>query len=158
MRETGCGAPDVSLLPALAEALGVSARTLLRGERDANAQANGDLARLLIYRCPKCGGLHFSTDCAELYCCGAPLAPLTAATPDDPHTLTVTQSDGEWLVTAPHEMRREHHIAFVAFLTGDALVVRRLYPEWDMLARLSFFAHGTLLWCCTRHGLFAQRV
>lgn len=25
-------------------------------------------------------------------------------------------------------------------------------------ARLPYFAHGTLLWYCTRHGLFAQKI
>lgn len=154
--ERGCGAPDVSLLPALAEVLGVSARTLLRGEREENTPANGDLRRLLVYRCPACGGLHFSTDPAEHYCCGAPLVPLTAQKTDDAHTLHAELSDGDWLITAPHEMRREHHIAFVAFLTGDTLIVKRLYPEWELLARLPFFAHGTLLWYCTKHGLFTQ--
>lgn len=156
--ERGCGVPDISLLPALAEALGVSARTLLRGERAENEQTNGDLKRLRLYRCPVCGNLLFSTDDAELYCCAQPLAPLTARSPDEAHTLSVTVSDGEWLITAPHEMRREHHISFVAFLTGDTLVVKRLYPEWDALARLPFFAHGTLLWHCTKHGLFTQEL
>ena len=55
-------------------------------------------------------------------------------------------------------MRREHHISFVAFLTGDTLLVKKLYPEWDMLARLPFFAHGRLLWYCTQHGLFTQEL
>lgn len=67
-------------------------------------------------------------------------------------------SDGEWFLTAPHEMRREHHAAFVAFLTGDTLIVKRLYPEWDLQARLPFISHGTLLWYCTRHGFFTQGV
>lgn len=156
--ERGCGAPDISLLPALAEALGVSARALLRGTAEENAPASGDLKKLRLYRCPACGNLLFSTDGAELYCCGQQLAPLTAQAPDAAHTLSVTLSDGEWLVTSPHEMRRAHHIAFLAFLTGDTLVVKRLYPEWDALARLPFFAHGTLMWCCTRDGLFAQEI
>ena len=34
--------------------------------------------------------------------------------------------------------------------------LKKLYPEWDMLARLPFFAHGRLLWYCTQHGLFTQ--
>lgn len=156
--ERGCGAPDISLLPALAEALGVSARTLLRGEREENLPTNGDLRRLLIYRCPTCGGLHFSTDPAEHYCCGAPLAPLTAQRADAAHALHAELSDGDWLITSPHEMRRAHYIAFLAFLTGDTLIVKRLYPEWELLARLPHFAHGTLLCYCTAHGLFTQEL
>lgn len=156
--ERGCGAPDISLLPPLAEALGVSARSLLRGEVDENTPANGNMKRVLICRCPSCGNLLFATNGAELYCCGQKLAPLTAHAPDEAHTPTVECSDGEWLITMPHEMRREHCISFFAFLTGDTLIVKRLYPEWDALARLPFFAHGTLLWYCTEHGLFTQEI
>lgn len=156
--ECGGGAPDISLLPALAEALGVSARALLRGELDENGRTNGDLKKLLFYRCPTCGNLLFSTDGAEINCCGQTLAPLVPREPDTAHALTVEVSDGEWFLTAPHEMRREHHVAFVAFLTGDTLIVKRLYPEWDLQARLPFISHGTLLWYCTRHGFFTQGV
>lgn len=156
--ECGGGAPDISLLPSLAETLGVSARALLRGELGENEKTNGDLKKLLFYRCPCCGNLLFSTGGAEIHCCGQSLATLTPREPDTEHTLRAEVSDGDWLLTAPHEMRREHHISFVAFLTGDTLLVKKLYPEWDMLARLPFFAHGRLLWYCTQHGLFTQEL
>ena len=36
---------------------------------------------------------------------------------------------------------------------------RRLYPEWGAQTRLPYyFAHGTLLWYCTQHGLFARKI
>lgn len=156
--ECGGGAPDIALLPALAEVLGVSARALLRGELEENDKTNGDLKKLLFYRCPGCGNLLFSTDGVEVHCCGQTLAPLAPREPDEGHALRVEISDSEWFLTSPHEMRREHHISFVAFLTGDTLLVKKLYPEWDMQARLPFFAHGTLLWYCTEHGLFTQEI
>ena len=156
--ECGGGAPDIALLPALAEVLGVSARALLRGELEENDKTNGDLKKLLFYRCPGCGNLLFSTDGAEVHCCGQTLAPLAPREPDEGHALRVEISDSEWFLTSPHEMRREHHISFVAFLTGDTLLVKKLYPEWNMQARLPFFAHGTLLWYCTEHGLFTQEI
>lgn len=156
--ECGGGAPDIALLPALAEVLGVSARALLRGELEENDKTNGDLKKLLFYRCPGCGNLLFSTDGAEVHCCGQTLAPLAPREPDEGHALRVEISDSEWFLTSPHEMRREHHISFVAFLTRDTLLVKKLYPEWDMQARLPFYAHGTLLWYCTEHGLFTQEI
>ena len=55
-------------------------------------------------------------------------------------------------------MRREHYISFVVFLTGDTLIVKKLYPEWELETTLPFFAHGTLLWYCTKHGLFSQQI
>ena len=156
--ECGGGAPDIALLPALAEVLGVSARALLCGELEENDKTNGNLKKLLFYRCPGCGNLLFSTDGAEVHCCGQTLAPLVPREPDEGHALRVEISDDEWFLTSPHEMRREHHISFVAFLTGNTLLVKKLYPEWDMQARLPFFAHGTLLWYCTEHGLFTQEI
>ena len=28
-------------------------------------------------------------------------------------------------------MSKDHYVRFVALLTGETLVLRRLYPEWD---------------------------
>ena len=156
--ERGCGAPDISLLPLLAETLQVSAQALLRGELGENDRTNGDMKKVQIYRCPVCGNLQFSTGEAEVHCCGRKVERLAARESDAAHRLEVSLSDGEWLIAAAHEMRREHHISFVAFLNGDTLVVRKLYPEWDMVTRLPYFAHGLLLWYCTRDGLFYQSV
>ena len=55
-------------------------------------------------------------------------------------------------------MQREHYLSFAALVDEDTLVLRRLYPEWDAQTRVPYFAHGTLLWYCTRHGLFAQKI
>lgn len=98
--ERGCGAPDVSLLRPLAEALGVDVRALLRGEL----------------------------------------------------------SDGELYVTSGHEMRRDHYISFIALLDDNQLSIRKQYPEGSLEARLPRAARGTLLWYCTRDGLFCQEI
>lgn len=41
-------------------------------------------------------------------------------------------------------------------ITGDSIFMKRLYPEWDMQARLPWLAHGKLVWYCTQHGLYYQ--
>ena len=43
-------------------------------------------------------------------------------------------------------------------LTGDTLLLRKLYPQWDLSARLPDFPQGTLLWYDTREGLLYQEV
>ena len=91
-------------------------------------------------------------------CCGKRLEPLPAQKAADGDRLHVSPSDGEWYVTSGHEMIRNHHIAVMALLTGDTMVMKRLYPEWGLEVRLPHFARGTLLWYCTRHGLFAQEI
>lgn len=79
-------------------------------------------------------------------------------TPDAGHRLAAELSDGEWYLTSDRPMRREHYLSFAALVNEDTVVLRRLYPEWGAQTRLPYFAHGTLLWYCTRHGLFALPV
>ena len=131
---------------------------LLRGELEENALSNGNLNKLKFYLCPDCANLLFSTDDADVHCCGKRLSPMEARKADGAEALSVTVCDGGWAVTSSHEMRREHYISFLAFLTGDTVMVKKLYPEWGLEAWLPFFAHGRLLWCCTEHGLFYQDI
>ena len=76
---------------------------------------------------------------------------------DEAHRLTVEPVENELFITSGHVMEKEHYIAFLALLRGDSLQLRRLYPEWDMQARLPA-VHGRLLWYCTRYGLFYQDI
>lgn len=156
--ERGCGAPDVSLLPALSQALGADLAALLRGDLAEKAAETGNFRRLKFFVCPTCGNLLFATGSAALSCCGHSLLPLTPQSPDPAHDLTAELNDGEWYLTSPHEMHREHSISFVALLSGDTLLVKKLYPEWALQARLPRIPHSTLLWYCTRDGLFARRL
>lgn len=73
--ERGCGAPDVSLLPALAQALQVDLEALMKGECPENERSNGNLK-----------------------------------------------------------------------------------TEWNLETRLPMYRYATLLWYCTQHGLFYQRL
>lgn len=156
--ERGCGAPDLSLLPKLSQALTVDVDALLRGDLEENEMTNGNLKKLKFYCCPDCKNLLFSTDDAEISCCGKKLKPMLFQKADGNNDLTVEASDGEWYITSGHEMHREHYISFVAFLTGDTFIVRKQYPEWGLETRLPLFAHGTLLWYCTRDGLFYREI
>lgn len=48
------------------------------------------------------------------------------------HRLTVAEADGEYFISCGHEMTKAHFISFVAVLTGDTLLIKKLYPEWAM--------------------------
>ena len=106
--ERGGGAPDISLLPLLSQALGVDTEALLRGDLEENDMTNGNMKKMRFYRCPTCGNLLFSTDDADVTCCGAKLTNLVMHKPDEENALQIEHSDGEWYITAPHEMHREH--------------------------------------------------
>ena len=53
--ERGQGCPDVSLLPRLAQTLGVEVEGLLAGELLENEQTGGTMKNLTFYVCPTCG-------------------------------------------------------------------------------------------------------
>ena len=142
--------PDISLLPLLSPGPRVDAEALLRGDLEENDMTNGNMKKMRFYRCPACGNLLFSTDDADVTCCGAKLTNLVMHKPDEENALQIEHSDGEWYITAPHEMHREHYISFVAFLTGDTMIVKKQYPEWGLDVRLPYIRHGMLLWYCTR--------
>ena len=155
--ERGAGCPDISLLPALAEELGASLESLLDGQTDAAEQQGGNMKKTLFYVCPDCGNLLTAAAETTISCCGKRLTACTPrkAAPDE--RLTVEPMDNDYCISSAHEMTKDHYIAFVALLTGDTLLLRRLYPEWDMQTRPPAFArHGTLLWYCTQHGLQYQ--
>lgn len=156
--ERGCGAPDISLLPLLSDALDVDMEALLKGTLEENDMSNGNMKKLRFYICPECGNLMFTTDDTDICCCGQKIKPLSVQIVDLEHRMNITRDDSEWYITTDHEMQREHYISFLAFLTGDTLILKKLYPEWGLETRLPFFAHGTLFWYCTQHGLFCQEV
>lgn len=154
--ERGCGCPDLSSLPRLADALGIDLHALLAGTMEENDRGNGNMKHLTFYVCPTCGNLLFALNDAQVSCCGQKLAALQPQKADAEHALTVQPMDGELFVSSAHEMTKAHSITFVALLTGDALTVKKLYPEWGLETRLPFAARGMLVWYCTRHGLFCQ--
>lgn len=131
---------------------------LLRGELGENDRGSGNLRRTRFYVCPDCGNLLFSLEGAEVSCCGRKLPALTPRKAEEAQRLTVTLSDGDWYVTAAHPMTRDHYVSCLLFLTGDTLLLRKLYPQWDLSARLPYFPQGTLLWYDTREGLLYQEV
>ena len=115
------------------------------------------MKRIQFYVCPTCGNLLIGTGDATIGCCGRRLEPLTPSKPDGAHTLHLETVEHDWYVTADHEMSKSHHVAFVALVTGDKLLLTKLYPEWGLSARFARIAHGQLYFYCTQHGLFCQR-
>lgn len=154
--ERGLGCPDVSLLPELSRVLGVGLEALLSGQLDANDRERGNMKKLKFYVCPDCGNLMTAATEAGVSCCGKTLLPLEPQKAEGMDKLSVEKIDDSWFISSHHPMTKEHYVSFVALLTGDTLMLRRLYPEWDLQTRLPCFGHGILLWYCTRHGLYRQ--
>lgn len=156
--ERSCGVPDLSLIPRLSEVLNLDADALLRGEMNENAAVSGNMKKTVFYLCNACGSLVLSAGNADVNCCGKKLLPLIAEKATEAHALNIELNDGEWYITSQHEMSRQHYISFIAYLNGDTVIVKKLYPEWALEVRLPHFAHGRILWYCTNHGLFYRDI
>ena len=156
--ERGFGCPDVSLLPELSKIFDVNLEEFLSGQLNTSDPVGGNLKKLNFYVCPTCGNLLTATGQASITCCGRVLQPLPFKRAGKEEELAVEKSEGEYYISSQHEMTRAHYISFVALLTGDSILLRKQYPEWDMQTRIPCFSHGMLVWYCTRHGLFYQPI
>lgn len=156
--ERGMGCPDVELLPRLAQIFRVELEKLMAGELEPQDAVGGNMKKLKFYVCPVCGNLLFATAEAAIACCGRRLDALEAKKAEPEQKLTVEAIENDYFVTSSHEMTKEHYIRFVALLTGDTLLVRKQYPEWDLQVRIPRIGHGMLVWACSKHGLFYQLI
>lgn len=156
--ERGLGCPDVSLLPDLARLLGIELEGLLSGQLDSNEPLGGNMKNLNFYICPNCGNVVTAMAEAAVSCCGKKLPALTPQKAPEGEQLQVERIEEDYFISTDHPMEKGHYISFVALLTGDSILLRKQYPEWDLQLRLPAFAHGKLLWYCTQHGLFYQNI
>ena len=130
----------------------------LAGELNSNEILGGNMKKMHFYVCPVCGNMITAMTDTGISCCGKKLQPLQPHKADEKQKLNVARIENDFYITANHPMEREHYIPFVALLTSDTLMLRKLYPEWELQARIPIFSHGRLLWYCNRHGLFYQDV
>ncbi|CVK20893.1 helix-turn-helix domain-containing protein [Sporomusa sphaeroides] len=156
--ERGLGCPDVSLLPELSQILGVNIEDILAGKLDLNEAMGGNMKNLKFFVCPQCNNLLTATGDANISCCGKKLEALSAAKANESHVLTIEPVEDELYVSAAHEMKKEHYISFVAYVTGDRAVIVKQYPEWNMQFRFHKSGHGKLYFHCSNHGLFYQLI
>ena len=156
--ERGLGCPEVSLLPPLSRALGVELERMLRGDLSPNEQVGGNMKKLRYFVCPSCGSLTFSSGEAEVSCCGRRLTALEPRKAREEEKLRVEVVETDWFVSGDHPMRKDDYVSFLAFAAGDRVQVVRLYPEWDLQARIPARGHGMLLWYSHRQGLLYQLV
>ena len=154
--ERGAGCPDVSLLPELCRFLGVNLEDMLSGELDKNDIVGGNMKKTVFYVCPECGNIISATAEANISCCGKKTRMLEPKKAEDEEKLKVELIDNEYYISSDHEMTKQHYITFAALLTGDSLIMKKQYPEWDLQVRIPRTAHGKLVWYCNQHGLFYQ--
>ena len=156
--ERGFGCPEVSLLPELSTILDVDLENLLSGELDRNEILGGSMKKLQFYICPACGNMVTAITDTNMSCCDKKMKALKAQKANENEKLTVETVENDFYITSDHPMERGHYIAFIALLTGDSILLKKQYPEWDLQVRIPVLAHGRLLWYCNKHGLFYMEI
>lgn len=152
--ERDAGLPDVSLLPALANILNVSAETLLHGHIKTNQEDSGSMKRIAFYRCPVCGSIMTGTGQSRLTCCDRPLQPMKAQPADAAHQPVISVVEDETLLTFDHPMEKGHHLAFIAQVGYDRMMLVRLYAEGSQEVRLPRMPYARIYVGCTQDGLY----
>ena len=109
-----------------------------------------------FYICPVCGNLLFSMEEAEVSCCRRTLSPTEPKKASEEEKLRVEKIENDYFLSTAHPMSKEHYITFVALLSGDSILLRKQYPEWDLQVRFPRRGHGMLLWFDTKEGLMYQ--
>lgn len=155
--ETQKGLPDITLLEPLAKCLSVSLTELLSGECMSNNNRAGNMLRTNFYVCPVCQNIIWSAGQGAFSCCGITLPVQEAELPDETHDMIVERIDNEFYVRIAHEMKKEHYISFIAYVTSERVQLKKLYPEQSPEARLPICGSGNLYAFCNHHGLFALK-
>lgn len=155
--ETGHGFPDISILSALAEILGVNEKSLLSGDLMQNAAEVGNMRKTKFYVCPKCGSIMQGTGECQISCCGKMLAMSEEKLPDENHEMKISEIENDCYIEFEHEMTKEHYIELVSYVSFDRVLTVRLYPEQACAVRFPKMYGGKIYYYCNQHGLFAYR-
>jgi DNA-binding XRE family transcriptional regulator/desulfoferrodoxin (superoxide reductase-like protein) len=155
--ERGIGCPDVSLLAELSNILGINIEKILLGDLDEKKADAGNMKKIKFYVCKNCSNIITATTSAEISCCGRKLEALIPKLSDAYHTMDITEIEDDYYLTMNHEMSKSHYISFIAFTDYDKIMIKKLYPQQDMEARIPRMAHGKFLVYCSEHGLFEYK-
>lgn len=156
--ETGKGLPDISLIEPLSQALGVSVMEFMSGETVTNKNHASNILFSKFYVCPMCGNVIRTTGETVISCCGITLPPLEAEEIDGEHAVTIEPVEDEKFLTIHHEMKKNHFISFIAYVTTDRVQFVKFYPEGNAETRMQFRGRGYLYIYCNKHGLMKMKV
>jgi transcriptional regulator with XRE-family HTH domain len=154
--ETGKGLPDITLIEPLSRALKVSVIELMSGEYITNQNKAGNLLKSSFSVCPICGNVIYSIGENLISCCGINLPILEADLENEKHIINCEMIENEYYISINHDMTKEHHISFIAYVTNDRCEIVKLYPEQNAEARFFNRGKGTIYVYCNKDGLIKK--
>jgi superoxide reductase len=115
-----------------------------------------------FYRCERCGNVValLKKGGGTLTCCGQAMTKLEANSTDaaqEKHVPVVVKEGGKIKVSVgsvPHPMLPEHHIEWIALVSGDKVEFAFLKPGEEAKAEFDEVASGTVYEYCNLHGLW----
>lgn len=155
--ETAKGLPDISLIEPLAKALKVSVIELMNGDYIINENKSANMLKSSFYVCPVCGNVIYSTGENINSCCGIVLPKLEAEL-DEKDIINIQTIENEYYININHEMKKDHYISFIAYVTNDRVQLVKLYPEQTPETRFARRGSGLIYMYCNKDGLFKKEV
>lgn len=114
------------------------------------------MKNIKFYYCSNCGNIITTDKAGEISCCGNVLEALIPEKCEDSKKLEIDSIDHEYFIHSDHEMTKENYISFLAFVNGDTLILKKLYPEWNLETRIPKLSRGKLYWFSVKEGFFYQ--
>lgn len=152
--ECGVGLPDISIVEKLSQILSLDLRTLLTGEEEESEMNNGNLKKGSFYVCPDCGNILWQTGDGNISCCGHMLERLEGKKAEV--KMQVEDLGDELFIHSDLEMSKENHISFIAMVSSDSIIMKKLYPEWDCQTRMPKQRFSYLYFYSKKNGLEYQ--
>lgn len=156
--ETGKGLPDISLIEPLAKALEVSIIELMNGEYITNQNKSANILRSNFSVCPICGNIIYTMGENINSCCGINLPILEAEFENEKHTINCETIENEYYISLKHEMKKDHYISFIAYITNDRCEIVKLYPEQNAETRFLKRGKGVIYAYCNKDGLIKKEI
>ena len=120
------------------------------------------MSNIVFYRCEICGNIVvlIKNGGGTLTCCGQAMTKLEPNTTDgakEKHIPVITKENGKIKVaigSTLHPMLPEHHIEWIALVTGEKTKIVHLKPGMEPKAEFADISSGTVYEYCNLHGLW----
>ena len=120
------------------------------------------MSDIVFYRCEICGNIValLKNGGGTLTCCGQAMTKLVANSTDaakEKHVPVITRKNGKINVAVGstlHPMLPEHHIEWIALVTGDKTEIVYLKPGMEPKAEFAEVVSGKIYAYCNLHGLW----
>ena len=120
------------------------------------------MSDIVFYRCEICGNIValLKNGGGTLTCCGQAMTKLEPNSTDgakEKHVPVITKENGKIKVAVGltlHPMLPEHHIEWIALVTGDKTEIVYLKPGMEPKAEFAEVKSGTVYEYCNLHGLW----